>query len=250
MTLRELLKETILNEKKIFDKNGVWKSTIFTIKCSNSMCKNTVKIEKKKQIGAKCRSCAAQLSSLHGKKSRKWIECSDTNLPNRYLNFYKQNYNKISKVLACSNGKSFAFIMSCTICNKNVKVSDYNKVTDVVCNSCFKKKRPYERTYNAQLRKSARTRSDGFKIEWKLTYSEFAALCEIPNCHYCNQPLERAKNRSNIGSSSKLLDRKNSNDHYTIENSVPCCPRCNDMKGAHLTYDEMIMICKMRGWIT
>lgn len=45
-TLRELLKDLIVDEKKVYRKDGSWCSTIFTIKCKNIDCDNLVKIER------------------------------------------------------------------------------------------------------------------------------------------------------------------------------------------------------------
>ena len=67
--------------------------------------------------------------------------------------------------------------------------------------------------------------------EWKLTDNE--ALELINNiCHYCGE-----KNETSCNS----IDRKDSEKHYTIDNCVPCCKMCNNMKNT-LKYTEFLNI--------
>lgn len=247
-TLRELLKDLIVDEKKVYRKDGSWCSTIFTIKCKNIDCDNLVKIEKRKDLDRLCKSCSSKKSFKNGHKKAIWTTCTIEDLDDKYVKFFKSLKPYILKMEKCESYSRFRFLIKCSNCGKKFKSSDLNK-TEPICSGCVKKKRPYERTFNKHSRK-VRKRSDGFVIEWKLSYEEFAELCDIKLCHYCGNDLKRAKYRSDEGSTSILLDRKNSDDHYTSQNCVPCCPRCNDMKGQHLSYSEMLMIAKSRGWIT
>lgn len=72
--------------------------------------------------------------------------------------------------------------------------------------------------------------------EWRLTLEEYSIATAQP-CHYCGGDLPKY----GIG-----LDRKNSDIGYILENVVPCCSVCNDTKGKHLTYKEMMHLMQYR----
>jgi hypothetical protein len=56
-------------------------------------------------------------------------------------------------------------------------------------------------------------------------------------CHYCSGELPET---------GCALDRMNSKLGYSISNVVPCCTSCNTMKSKTLTYEEMVLIWKLR----
>jgi len=61
---------------------------------------------------------------------------------------------------------------------------------------------------------------------WELTDNEALSLIKQP-CHYCG-------NQENNG-----IDRKDNTLGYTIDNSLPCCGRCNISKN-DMSYDDFI----------
>jgi hypothetical protein len=69
-----------------------------------------------------------------------------------------------------------------------------------------------------------------------LSLEEYTNLISFP-CDYCGGVLPAW---------GYGLDRKDNALGYTLENSVPCCTRCNTMKGALLTYEEMKLIWRIR----
>jgi hypothetical protein len=69
-----------------------------------------------------------------------------------------------------------------------------------------------------------------------LSLEELTNLISGP-CDYCKGTLPE------VGYG---LDRKDNALGYTLENSVPCCTRCNTMKGSLLTYEEMKLIWRNR----
>jgi hypothetical protein len=69
-----------------------------------------------------------------------------------------------------------------------------------------------------------------FNID-EITYVE---LISQP-CVYCGGMLPE----SGCG-----LDRINNNLGYTLNNVVPCCGACNQIRNVHLTYDEMKVAMK------
>ena len=69
-------------------------------------------------------------------------------------------------------------------------------------------------------------------IEFHLTIQEFEKLSS-DNCHYCGQkPINNWQpGRYNGDYYWNGVDRKDSNLHYTIDNTVSCCSICNRAKG-------------------
>lgn len=76
-----------------------------------------------------------------------------------------------------------------------------------------------------------------------LTYSEFEAIC-TKACHYCGRPPEV---RSTAAVPVNGVDRVDNSAGYLAHNCVPCCKRCNMLKGS-LTYEGFLSairgICK------
>jgi hypothetical protein len=67
-------------------------------------------------------------------------------------------------------------------------------------------------------------------VEFTLTLEDFIKIVDNP-CHYCGKIVE------GMG-----VDRKDNKNGYTLENSLPCCWMCNQMKST-LSYDEFIAQC-------
>jgi hypothetical protein len=209
VSLRELIGSRYVSEEKKYNKAGEWKMTTYIITCPIDGCSNTCRVEKHKHLAVrKCKQHALfdNLDRSKWTKSIKQIPCIECGVR-----------------LVVEKGSS---------CQK--------------CISVFKKKRPYERTFNRATKSAPRIRADKTEIKWSLTYEDFASLCSIPNCHYCDKPLNRAKYKADSGSTSMLLDRKDSEQDYTINNCVPCCSICNDTKGRYISYDEMMLIMQHR----
>ena len=98
------------------------------------------------------------------------------------------------------------------------------------------RKRPYEWLYNRFLRCAA-------KQSWQvdLSFEDFVEYTHIIACHYCEAPIvwaPFASNRSVHQSSAYNLDRKDTQAHYTKDNVVVCCWRCNFSKADRFTYEE------------
>jgi hypothetical protein len=92
--------------------------------------------------------------------------------------------------------------------------------------------RPGKRKYATTLSAKYKTyiyRANKKGFAFTLTADEFTALCDS-NCFYCGEP-------------ATGIDRYNNEIGYTLENSRPCCPTCNWMKGQQ-TYEAFINKCK------
>jgi hypothetical protein len=106
------------------------------------------------------------------------------------------------------------------------------------CRKCWihpNRLRPYEALFNA-TRARIINRYDRSKTqEFTLIYEDFHMILSSNRCHYCGREL----NVHPFGKSkSYCIDRKDNSKGYTLENSVPCCKRCNYGKGARFSYEE------------
>lgn len=72
-------------------------------------------------------------------------------------------------------------------------------------------------------------------LEWGLSLQEFSEITARP-CLYCGDNQE-----SKVG----WLDRKNNTLGYTIDNSAPCCGKCNKLKGNILSYEETVAVVNL-----
>ena len=85
--------------------------------------------------------------------------------------------------------------------------------------------------------------------EFALSYEEFELITKS-NCHYCGTPPNKVANfYSYIKKDGKPyytyngIDRKDNDLGYTLENSLPCCSKCNMLK-VNTKYDEFIALIK------
>lgn len=89
----------------------------------------------------------------------------------------------------------------------------------------------------------SRAKVSGFNFT--LTREEFNELIEA-RCHYCDDTPKNELRRPRIYGTAVLryqgVDRKNNARGYTNDNVVPCCGRCNLIKGPNISFDEMEFI--------
>lgn len=104
-----------------------------------------------------------------------------------------------------------------------------------ICLKCLKPK-PYVRAYKKIME------SIGSK-EISISLEEYSALMDVnKNCHYCDDKL----NIDKFHGKRHCLDRKDNSLGYHINNVVPCCFKCNWVKGSKLTYNEMLILGAVR----
>jgi hypothetical protein len=76
---------------------------------------------------------------------------------------------------------------------------------------------------------------------FSLTQAEFLELITT-DCHYCGRPPHLARKPRHLGENNNQpfvyngIDRMNCKQGYDYVNCVPCCFRCNKMKGS-MDYD-------------
>jgi hypothetical protein len=67
-------------------------------------------------------------------------------------------------------------------------------------------------------------------------------------CHYCRNPPGNAMRRAVYAGAVLFysgIDRKDNDVGYVEGNVVPCCARCNYVKGEALSYGEMVQVGKL-----
>jgi hypothetical protein len=74
--------------------------------------------------------------------------------------------------------------------------------------------------------------------DFNLTQEEFKSIT-LQNCYYCNKVpsqirYNKTKSQSYIYNG---IDRKNNNKGYTLDNCIPCCGTCNQMKNNSEYYE-------------
>ena len=100
--------------------------------------------------------------------------------------------------------------------------------------------------FRNQLYRTYKTNSQKRGHEFLLTQEEFESII-FQNCHYCGESPRPMTESQMIGHGNPNqpplcyngIDRLDSTKDYTIDNVVPCCPRCNYMKHI-LNYDEFL----------
>jgi 5-methylcytosine-specific restriction endonuclease McrA len=107
--------------------------------------------------------------------------------------------------------------------------------------------RKYRQEHAAEIRAHRRTPTGRYvqlKSEAKrrhisvaLTFAEYRAIMHDPKCVYCGM---------SISDAGHGVDRKNSHLGYSLENCVPCCTKCNRMRGQDvITYEQMFFVAAL-----
>lgn len=105
--------------------------------------------------------------------------------------------------------------------SKSCGCDRYNKITKPFGESCLN-------DFFSHYKSAAKKRNIIFELD-----KEFFSLIVFKNCSYCGEdPKKRTNGRKSINGIIPLngIDRKDNNIGYTVENCVPCCPKCNFMK--------------------
>jgi 5-methylcytosine-specific restriction endonuclease McrA len=223
-TLRELLIDRIVEDRS----DG--KHQLFTCRCPTPGCSNVVSVWKKKHINKKCRACSNLL------RQGQILSSHLAPLKDKIVEIRRSSHNKPRYIFKCSTD-------GCP--NTTTPKTESIQKGEIFCRECRNnqfKKRPYERSYN-HLKKRCKEKQLEGQI---LTYEEYEQLCSIEYCHYCGKFLNRAQYKSQPGSDAILIDRKDSSKGYTVDNSVPCCPECNNNKAAWMNDKEFQLLMFLR----
>lgn len=143
---------------------------------------------------------------------------------------------RLSKIKERRNGDSDfneEYLAKARIRSREQRTKHYENRLQQDRNSWKKPKRRFNKAKREAVKRG---------LEFTLTLEDYNKLIVLP-CHFqCGNPVSIA------GSG---LDRLDNLKGYTLENSVPCCPICNPVKGAFVTGDEMqaivALLKEMRG---
>ena len=91
------------------------------------------------------------------------------------------------------------------------------------------------RAYNRNCRNA--------KKPFNLSRKRFTELIQMPCC-YCGGPPRNCVRFYLFTFLYQGIDRKNNAEGYTKGNTVPCCHRCNAIKGNKLSHEEMIFVAQ------
>lgn len=129
--------------------------------------------------------------------------------------------------------------------NCKYKGCDRGHFSKGMCQRHYRKSKPNNEAINHKNNRSLKSRFCQARYSatrrsytpWELSFEQYETLMLRPECHYkCgNAPPQTGSG----------LDRRDNSKGYTIDNSVPCCWRCNRIKGADLTEEEMMAVAQV-----
>ena len=163
-------------------------------KCPTEGCDGTIKIARERDLmrSPKCKHCAIKGSQRKDKRVQVW-QVLTTDVTKATTVLAKANPERFIReegTLTVSKGLAKRVILKCAAesCNRTISTNVTNRTTPKhdYCNSCCRKGKPFERTYNHAIANTKRRSEIRNKnIQWFLSYDEFVYLCQIPNCRNC-----------------------------------------------------------------
>jgi hypothetical protein len=141
-------------------------------------------------------------------------------------------------------GGRVAYKGSCVLCGAHESPRWYKTCIKegTICRSCYQKERLKDDNIRAKRIKSrnnwgqknpyrsAQNNAKNKGMEFTLTEEEY--LSKTKECHYCGDDLSKIKE-------GMKLDRIDSSQFYTRQNTVGCCRMCNVAKNNH-TQEEFL----------
>lgn len=208
--------------------------------------------------------------SLYENKSKepKWVclcDCGGTLIANAYglvagrttccgpnhFDMIGRVFGKLTVIKRMENSKgnnNRRWLCKCTCGEKKIATTTYLKNGKTSHCGCSKKAKYVDRTIPAIniLIGSYKRISKIKNREFILSREQFIDITSS-NCHYCGEPPNKTIEDNLRGNKSYYtyngIDRKDSSKGYTPENSLPCCTKCNFVKGS-TSYDLF------KQWIT
>lgn len=173
-------------------------------------------------------------------------------MPNKVKNLANLKHGKL--LLLEDTGKRTGYgsvIWKCLCdCGNICEISSSNLKSTKSC-GCYKKSLPRKNSLGAgeaslnglyyEYVRSAKKRHKNFE----LSKNEFKELTSS-NCHYCGKIPSKIYYKEGCKGEYKFngVDRKDNSRGYTLDNSLPCCWECNNIKSNILSYEEMIIVAK------
>lgn len=127
---------------------------------------------------------------------------------------------------------------------KDLATENKSKHLGDMCRKCANKEywskeddlKLYKLIYN-DYKHQAKRRGYEFTLTLEQAYQLFTS-----NCHYCDLPPSNVKTHNvnkNISFNYQGIDRVNPDEHYTVDNTLPCCSTCNYAK-REMSYDQFL----------
>ena len=135
----------------------------------------------------------------------------------------------------------FKLPMLCSCTNCNMIFAKVNE--ESLCSDCIPTEKEYSHTYRSSLKgrwQMYKSNAKKRNIPFNMSIEDFNELWQ-KDCNYCGSEIKY------IG-----VDRVDSSKPYELDNVVPCCSRCNEMKMAETKEDwikQMKQILKHQGEI-
>lgn len=148
---------------------------------------------------------------------------------------YKRIGKKFGKLIILEklgNTKNGAAIVKC-LCDcgtiKTVLSTNLHKNGTISCGCYHKEVIASKQPWKTELNKYIHTTVKRRNLSFNLTVEQFQNLCQ-QSCFYCGQP---PSTKMHVSKEFKNgIDRIDSTKGYELDNVVPCCRICNDMKGS------------------
>jgi len=195
---------------------------------------------------------------------KKCINCGKNNYSNYHddcatCRSKRQLGKRYGGIVIIGIGKWRSLIAKCD-CGKEFQVKDRSALDKGKLTSCgchihmnrVRKKSGLERSVH-HVFSMAKLWAKKRKIPWNLSKEEWYKITQKP-CFYCGDPhgnLTKGRYRKDGTRQADFkyngIDRYNNELPYDLENCVPCCKRCNTMKGSlsHIEFlNHLIRILK------
>ena len=166
------------------------------------------------------------------------------------------NFTLLERVIVEKTGKHARFIVECALCGNHKEMSSQNIKAKNSCgcaqrdsstweHSTGAKNRPWQLPPGEAARNNLfaayRGRDERRGTKFSFTLEEFSAKI-IQDCYYCDTnggAISKGLGKTSGDFPYTGLDRIDSSEGYSPENTVPCCKVCNTMKNT-LTQEEFL----------
>lgn len=156
----------------------------------------------------------------------------------------------VLKLLGRGRGHNTRYEAVCD-CGAVESVSRHSLLQSKSCRQCWlKSAKIFPNQAITKRFQGYKTNASNRGIEFYLTPTEFIKL-GTKFCSYCGEPPRSVKYRGHEGIFTGI-DRTDSNGHYTLDNVVPCCDRCNWLKSDYSVesfLSHVHRIAQHQGWI-
>lgn len=156
---------------------------------------------------------------------------------NKLINEVGNRYTKLAVIERAFNGEPGAHWLCKCDCDKEIVVAgtDLRRLHTRSC-GCYRqeqRKLPEGQASFNQVHYQYRRNAEVRGYKWNLTKEYFRELTK-QNCYFCGAlPTQKYKQiNSNGPYVYNGVDRVDNSRDYTPDNVVPCCIRCNKMKGS------------------